>query len=166
MRRVIFDSIVLAGGGLASFLFGELDGLFYALVAVVILDYITGVLEALVNKNLSSRVGFSGIVKKVFLFVIVAIATGLLIYNSMTKPKYHKEADTIVEDFREWQDETHERKQMRRAISSALWSIITALYFVISFTTNAWHITWVIWIIGCAIESLIEVFLSMKKNKK
>jgi len=131
--------------------------------AIAVMLYIVSVLPVIILSTITGRA--DPILGVVMMFIIVAAATGLLIYNSMTKPKYYKEADNMVEDFREWQDETHERKQMRKAISSALWSIITALYFVISFTTHAWHITWVIWIIGCAIESLINAFLSAKNKK-
>jgi len=53
---------------------GGLDGLLYALIAFVVVDYITGVLRALVEKNLSSRVGAQGIAKKVALFLVVGIA--------------------------------------------------------------------------------------------
>ena len=56
MRKSIFDSIFAAGGALAAFLFGELNGLFYALIAIVVLDYVTGVLAAIVKKQLPSEV--------------------------------------------------------------------------------------------------------------
>ena len=100
------------------------------------------------------------------MFVMVAVATGLLVYNNMTKPKYLKESDSMVEEFREWQSDMQEHKQMRSAISSALWSIIVVLYFVISFTTHAWHITWVIFIAGVAIESLISLFFAMRNKRR
>jgi len=74
MRKAIFDGIIGTLGGLAAFMLGEINGLFYALVAVVVLDYITGFMEALLKKQLSSKVGFAGIAKKILLFVIVMVA--------------------------------------------------------------------------------------------
>jgi len=74
MRKAAFDGFAAILGALVSFMLGEINGLFYALVAVVALDYITGFMEALIKKQLSSKVGFNGIVKKVFLFVIVMVA--------------------------------------------------------------------------------------------
>ena len=129
------------------------------LTAIAVGMYIISVLMPMIFGSIGN-----GLIGVVIMFVIVAAATGILIYNNMTKPRYLKEDDTIVEEFREWQDETREHKQMRGAISSALWTIITALYFVVSFSTGAWHITWVIWIIGGAVESLINVFISIKKK--
>jgi len=45
------------------------------LVALVALDYITGVIKAAVNKTLDSAVGFRGLIKKLFIFALVALAT-------------------------------------------------------------------------------------------
>lgn len=61
-------------GGIAGFLFGELDGLMVALIAFICLDYITGVLVGAVKHKLSSQTGFVGLVKKALILVIVAVA--------------------------------------------------------------------------------------------
>ncbi|MFE7065065.1 holin family protein [Sutcliffiella sp. NPDC057660] len=61
-------------GSIASLLFGGISNLLLFLVAFVIVDYITGVFAALVEKKLSSRIGFKGIAQKVFIFALVSIA--------------------------------------------------------------------------------------------
>jgi toxin secretion/phage lysis holin len=61
-------------GAFAGFLFGAADGLFYALVAFVVLDYFTGIIGAVIKCKLSSRIGFDGIFKKMMVFVLVALA--------------------------------------------------------------------------------------------
>ena len=61
-------------GGFLGWFLGGFDGLIYALIAFVAVDYITGVLRAIVEKQLSSRIGAHGIVKKVALFLIVGVA--------------------------------------------------------------------------------------------
>ena len=58
----------------AGFLFGELDGMFKALAALIVLDYISGVAAAAVEKRVSSSAGARGIAKKVFMLLIVAAA--------------------------------------------------------------------------------------------
>jgi len=68
--QVIFAAI---GGWLGWFLGGS-DGLLYALIAFVIIDYITGVMCAVLDKKLSSEIGFKGIFKKVLIFLMVGIA--------------------------------------------------------------------------------------------
>ena len=60
------------GAGLGYFL-GGCDGFLYALIACVAIDYVTGVMCAIVDKKLSSSVGFKGIFRKVLIFVMVGI---------------------------------------------------------------------------------------------
>jgi toxin secretion/phage lysis holin len=54
--------------------FGGWDGMLQALVVMTILDYFTGVLSAGYHGKLSSQVGYRGIIKKVSIFVVVAVA--------------------------------------------------------------------------------------------
>ena len=68
--QVIFAAI---GGWLGYFL-GGCDGLLIALVVFVAADYITGVMCAVADKELSSEVGFKGICRKVLIFILVGIA--------------------------------------------------------------------------------------------
>lgn len=70
MIQLIFAAV---GGWLGWFL-GGCDGLLYALVAFVVVDYITGVMGAVADKELSSEVGFRGIARKVLIFLLVGIA--------------------------------------------------------------------------------------------
>ncbi|EGP4887911.1 phage holin family protein [Enterococcus faecium] len=60
-------------GGLLGWFLGGFDGFLYALVALMVADYITGVMCAIVEKKLSSEIGFKGIFKKVLIFVLVGI---------------------------------------------------------------------------------------------
>ena len=65
--------IFAAVGGWLGWFLGGCDGLLYALIAFVVIDYITGVMCAIVDKRLSSRVGFKGICKKVLIFTLVGM---------------------------------------------------------------------------------------------
>ena len=71
--QIIIDSIAGAVGAIIGFLFGEVNGLFWALIAFMALDYITGVIVAVINKRLSSEVGFKGLAKKFLILVFVAV---------------------------------------------------------------------------------------------
>ena len=70
----IFKSIMAGICTVLSFLFGDMEGLMIALIALIILDYISGVIAAAVEKRLSSEVGAKGIAKKIFMLLIVALA--------------------------------------------------------------------------------------------
>lgn len=73
--------LIFAGiGGWLGYFLGGCDGLLYALIAFVVIDYITGVMCAITNHTLSSEVGFKGICRKVLIFLLVGIANILDIY--------------------------------------------------------------------------------------
>ena len=71
--QIIIDSIAGAVGAVLGFMYGEVTGLFWALIAVMATDYITGVVVAAVNKQLSSEVGFRGLAKKLMILVFVSL---------------------------------------------------------------------------------------------
>jgi len=64
---------IAAIGGWLGYFLGGWDGFLYALVTFVTIDYLTGVMCAIVDKKLSSEVGARGIFKKVLIFSLVAI---------------------------------------------------------------------------------------------
>ena len=72
MNKII-QTIAALACAVFGLLFGELDGLIKALIIFVIIDYCTGVAVAIKKKELSSEVGFVGIAKKVFIFVLVIV---------------------------------------------------------------------------------------------
>lgn len=67
--QVVFAAV----GGFLGWILGGMDGLLYTLIAFVVLDYLTGVIVAIIEKKLSSEIGFKGILKKVLIFVLVGI---------------------------------------------------------------------------------------------
>ena len=66
--------VITAIGGWLGYFLGGCDGLLIALVVFVVADYITGVMCAVIDKKLSSEVGFRGICRKVLIFILVGIA--------------------------------------------------------------------------------------------
>lgn len=65
---------VAAVGGTFSFVFGGWPALVQVLLTMVIIDYVTGVIASGVEGKLLSRVGLVGIARKVFIFLIIALA--------------------------------------------------------------------------------------------
>lgn len=66
-------AITAIGGWLGYFL-GGMDGLLTALIVFMTLDYVTGIMCAIVDKKLSSAVGFRGIFKKMLIVLLVGVA--------------------------------------------------------------------------------------------
>lgn len=70
--KILTYSSAIAGG-LIGFLFGQVSDVFYVLIALVVLDFITGIMSAYVEKEINSKICFEGIIKKVFIFIMVAL---------------------------------------------------------------------------------------------
>ena len=70
----VIQMVITAIGGWLGYFLGGCDGLLFALMAFVVIDYITGVMCAINDRKLSSEVGFRGICRKVLIFLLVGIA--------------------------------------------------------------------------------------------
>lgn len=68
--KMIFASI----GGSIGWILGGADGFLYALIAFVVIDYLTGIMASILEQKLSSEVGFRGIFKKVVTFFLIGVA--------------------------------------------------------------------------------------------
>lgn len=126
--------------------------------SIAVMLYIMSVIPVM----LLGEIG-TGILGVVIMFILIAIATGLIVYNSMSKPKYLKKDQTVVEEFKEWKANSIEKNALYKSICGAMWSIVVVIYFIISFMTMAWHITWVIFLIGSAIQGIIHAIFELKK---
>ena len=71
--QIWIDSVAAAVGAALGFMYGEVNGLFWALISFMALDYLSGVLVAIGNKKLSSKVGAKGIAKKLLVLIFTAI---------------------------------------------------------------------------------------------
>lgn len=74
MEKVLGQSVITAGGGVFVYLFGGWDVAFKVLVTFVVIDYITGIMVAYLNNNLSSAIGIKGIFKKIAILTTVVVA--------------------------------------------------------------------------------------------
>lgn len=92
------------------------------------------------------------IVTAIFLGV-VGVATARIIRHYMSIPKFEKTSKEIKE--------TEIMKQMNGIVGA----ICFILYFLISFTTMAWHVTWIIFIIDALICQIIRLFFMLKEEK-
>ena len=82
MKNILSSiQLVLTGiGGYLGYALGGYDGFIYALVTFVVFDYLSGIMVAIIERKLSSEVGFRGIFKKLLIFFLVAIANILDVF--------------------------------------------------------------------------------------
>ena len=86
---------------------------------------------------------------------IVAVATVIMILCRKREP-----------DEENHRDEEHSpESELHKSIGSVTWAIGLAAYFILSFTTGAWHITWLVFLITGAVEGLIKAIVDLKGGK-
>lgn len=72
--------IFTAFGGYLGLFLGGVDGFMYALITFIVIDYVTGLMVAVLERKLSSEIGFRGIFKKVLIFTFVGIGNIIDVY--------------------------------------------------------------------------------------
>lgn len=131
-----------------------------ALTSIAVVMYILSILPPILLQDSP----LEKTVAPALMFIIIAAATGILVFNYAARPQYRRYDDTIVEDFKEWNHHSDSSRQALKAINSALWSLTVVVYMLVSFTTMAWHITWIIFLIAAAIEKIIKAAFELKGN--
>lgn len=101
----------------------------------------------------------------ILMILIDIIPTCMLVYISSIYPKYKKQEDTVVEDFKEWKSESFKNKSIKSSINVVLWTATVLLYFAISFATFAWYSTWIIFLIALCVQAVIELLFKLKELK-
>jgi len=89
--------------------------------------------------------------------------TCMLVYVSQLLPKESRRKERRTEGYQEWNERGARSKELRKAISSVIWLLTLIIYFLFSFGTGAWHITWIIFLIAACVESIVHIIFP--KNK-
>ncbi len=94
------------------------------------------------------------IVATAIFLCIIAYATAKIIKNYMSNPKIEKS------------EEEKKEERIIKQINGIVGTICTIIYFIISFATMAWYITWVIFIIDGLICEVVKLFFMLNANEK
>lgn len=107
---------------------------------------------------------FGGIVGLCVMFLMIAGATAMLIYNDQSKPKGMTAEDDDEDDDDEDEDDDDEpRSPVYKAISAALWILTVVAYLQVSFATGAWHMTWLLFLIATALDNVIKAIFDLRR---
>lgn len=82
---------------------------------------------------------------------LVAVATALIILGNVKK----RDGDDNLP--------LTPQQEQREHIRSIIWAVGLIVYFVISFLTQAWHITWLIFLIIKCVNGLVKAILDLKE---
>lgn len=103
----------------------------------------------------------------VLLLTIVAIATGIFIYNNHDKP-LSRINDELYEEFIQWKDKGSKKTPMEHRIRSIVGSLTLIVYFIVSFTYDNWDVSWIIFLVGVLVKNIVSAWfehLEIKKSK-
>lgn len=92
---------------------------------------------------------------------ICAVSTCILIYHFMSRPKYIKADDTMVEEFKEWKSANAHDKSIQNSISSIIWTLTVAVYLMVSFAFGIWAWSWIIFIIAVAVQNIARLLYDL-----
>jgi len=133
---------------------------FYILAGVVF--FICALVEDTLP-YMSARLDYS-LLGLVLAGAICILPTCMLVYSANMYPGYRKKEENLVENYKEHKYVNNKEKAVKRSIATIIWTLTLVLYFLISFTTMAWYITWVIFLIGACVQAVAELILSLKSN--
>jgi transcriptional regulator with XRE-family HTH domain/uncharacterized membrane protein YuzA (DUF378 family) len=86
-------------------------------------------------------------------FIINAVATGIIIYSSIV---YGKEKVEKTEKVKR-------KNEVSKAVTDIIGLVGVIVYFLVSFTTGAWHITWIIFLIIGVCNAIVRLIFGLKK---
>ncbi len=101
----------------------------------------------------------------VLMFLMVAAATAMLIFNSKTKPSFARAQKSAGDDNDDDDDDDSRprRSPVYKAVSGALWTLTVCVYLGVSFATGYWHITWLIFLIVAALDNIIKAVFDLRR---
>ncbi|MCM1541104.1 MAG: permease prefix domain 1-containing protein [Blautia sp.] len=99
--------------------------------------------------------------------LLICIApTIMLVYTANMYPEYtKKEQNSMVERYKEARYDSNKDMAVRRSINSIIWTAALVLYFLISFVTYAWEVTWVIFPIALCAQSIVRLIFSLREEE-
>lgn len=92
------------------------------------------------------------IVSSAIFLLICGIATCLIVY---TQIMYKKEKT----------EKEKEKSKLYKQIEDIVAIVTTIIYLIISFSTMAWHITWIIWLVYALVMEIVKLIISMKGDQ-
>ncbi|MDL2273846.1 permease prefix domain 1-containing protein [Oscillospiraceae bacterium OttesenSCG-928-G22] len=124
--------------------------------------YIISLIFPIVFGAMSGHLEILGIVLMISCW---AVATVLLVYNAISKPKYMKVEETIVEEFKEWKQVQHKNDAVQKSIQSIIWTLSVVIFFLLGFFANGFHYAWLVFILAAAGSQIVRLVYASKEGE-
>ncbi|MCQ2584637.1 MAG: permease prefix domain 1-containing protein [Treponema sp.] len=133
------------------------------MTSIAVFLYISGVALIVALTSIPALMGKNpallSVIGTVIFLVLAAFATGMIIFSRMVIPQdvvpyIRKTSMTEQENI----DTSTTRGRFLKAYSESHWAFVTIIYFIVSFTTHDWGVTWIIFLIGAALDKCVKAF--------
>lgn len=135
-------------------------------VGLYFVAFVVYLVISILGKNNYSGHTDNGLLGLIVMIVIAIIPTCILVYINSAYPGYVRKDETMVEEFKEWNSTYQNMKSIRNTILVILWLLVLCLYFIVSFATFSWDVTWIIFLIGGCVQGVIHLVFKLKELNK
>lgn len=97
--------------------------------------------------------------------IICIIPTCMLVYAANMYPNYRKKEENLVEAYKESYSASKKEKEVKEVVSAIIWMVTLLLYFFVSFGTMAWHITWLLFLVGGCMQLISDLVFSLRRKE-
>lgn len=101
------------------------------------------------------------VIGKIIMLIMIACATGVLVYNNMTKVRYRKYDDSLVEEFKEWRHASVNRRAVLGTVHSLIWTVAVIVFLLLGFLFGIWYIAWIVFLVAFAISQIARLLLTL-----
>lgn len=99
--------------------------------------------------------------------MICVIPTVLLVYSANMYPGYKEKANhNMVEEYKEARYVNNRENALKKSISGIVWTLALVLYFIVSFTTYSWHVTWIVFLIAACAQAVVGLIFNLRAERR
>ena len=97
--------------------------------------------------------------------LICSPPTCMLVYAAHMYPTYNKKEENLVEIYKEAAHISSKEKAVRRSFSLIIWMVTLIIYFLLSFLTGHWELTWLLIFVGGCAQTILELVFSLRHDR-
>ena len=90
--------------------------------------------------------------------------TCMLVYAANMYPAFSKKEENLVETYKEAVHARNKKKAVKVSVGVIIWLVTITIYFIISFVTYKWQVTWITFLIGACAQAISELIFNLRRS--
>lgn len=90
--------------------------------------------------------------------------TCMLVYAANMYPAFSKKEENLVETYKEAVHAKNKKKAVKVSVGAIIWLVTITIYFIISFATYKWQVTWITFLIGACAQAISELIFNLRRS--